>query len=215
MTHQHIIVAALLETHGRTFAAELGARVARNTPSPLFRLLCLAMLTGAPVQADIAMRGARALADAGWTTPHKLANSRWSQRVAALNEAGYARVDERTATQLEVLNERLLDEYGGDLRRLRAAANGEASLALEQLRGFKGIGEVGASIFLREVQAAWPEFYPFIDKATAKAAGRLGLPTGAGDLARLVDAQIFPRLVAAIVRTQLAGDFDRIRDGAG
>lgn len=208
------MVAALLERHGRSFAEELGVNIERNTPSPLFRLLCLAMLTSAPVQADIAMRAAQAMADAGWTTPKKLADSSWSQRVRVLNGAGYARVDEKTATQLEDFNTTLLSEYAGDLRRLREAGNGNADTAIKKLTAFKGIGEVGASIFLREVQRAWPEFYPFADKASLKAAARLGLGDDAQALSKQVPQADFVHLIAALVRTQLAHDFDAIRKAA-
>ena len=208
------IVSALLERHGQTFANELGIDIERNTPSPLFRLLCLAMLTSAPVQADIAMRAARAMADAGWTTPDKLAASTWSQRVEVLNGAGYARVDEKTATQLVDFNDTLRSTYDGDLRRLRAAADGDTDTAIDRLTAFKGIDPVGASIFLREVQAAWPEFYPFADKATLKAAGKLGLRDDAEALSRQVSQAEFVRLIAALVRTQLADDFDAIREAA-
>ena len=214
MSAQQAIVTALLDTHGRTFARELGVRIERNTPSPLFRLLCLAMLTSAPVQANIAMQAARALARAGWTTPDKLAKSDWSERVQVLNRAGYARVDEKTATQLVAFNDHLRDEYAGDLRRLRRAADGDPRQAIARLKAFKGIGDVGAGIFLREVQAAWPEFHPFIDKATAKAAGQLGLPTTADGLAALVERGTFAQFVAALMRTQLAGDFAAIRGAA-
>ncbi|MES1950439.1 hypothetical protein S4A8_06258 [Salinisphaera sp. S4-8] len=207
-------VAALLERHGQTFADELGVNITRNTPSPLFRLLCLAMLTSAPVQADIAMRAAQAMARAGWTTADKLAKSRWSQRVAVLNGAGYARVDEKTATQLQDFNDTLLHDYRGDLGRLRAAADGDTDRALKKLRVFKGIGKVGAAIFLREAQAAWPEFYPFADKATLKAASALELGDDAGTLAQHVSQADFTRLVAALVRTQLNNDFDDVRAAA-
>ncbi|MES1948224.1 hypothetical protein C84B14_12773 [Salinisphaera sp. C84B14] len=209
------IVSALLDRHGQTFAAELGIDIERNTPSPLFRLLCLAMLTSAPVQADIAMRGARAMADAGWTTPDKLAASSWSQRVEVLNGAGYARVDEKTATQLADFNDTLRSEYDGDLRRLRTAADGDTDTAIKKLTAFKGIGPVGAAIFLREAQAAWPEFYPFADKATLKAAGKLGLGDEAETLSRQVSQSDYVRLVAALVRVQLANDFDAVREAAG
>ncbi len=138
----------------------------RNTPSPLFRLLCLALLTSAPVQADIAMRAARAMAEAGWTTPKKLAESTWQERVKVLNGAGYARVDEKTATQIVEFNNHLLEAYGGDLRQLRAEADGDLEAAIRALKRFKGIGDTGAAIFLREVQAGWDEFYPFADKAS-------------------------------------------------
>ena len=203
---------ALLAEYGRTFAAELGVGLSRNTPSPLFRLLCLALLTSAPVQAEIAMRAARAMADAGWTTPKKLAASTWQERVNVLNGAGYARVDEKTATQIAVFNDHLLDAYDGDLRQLRAEANGDPEAAIRALKRFKGIGDTGAAIFLREVQAVWDEFYPFADKSSLSTAEKLGLPTDASKLARMVAQKDFPRLVAALVRVKLAHDIDRFRD---
>lgn len=214
MTRQKQTVAALLEKHGRTFASELGADLSRNTPAPLFQLLCLALLTSAPVQADIAMKGARALLDAGWTTPEKLRNSAWRERVTALNESGYARVDEKTATQLDELVKTLRAEYDDDLRRLRQRADGDINAARNALKVFKGIGTVGADIFLREVQAIWPEFYPFADKAALSAAHELNLPKRAQDIADLVSQDDFPRLVAALVRAQLGKDFDEIRNAS-
>lgn len=208
---QRELIDALLAEHGRPFAAELGAPIAKNTPSPLFRLLCLALLTSAPVQADIAMRAARAMAEAGWTTPDKLAASTWRERVDVFNGAGYARVDEKTATQIMDFNEHLRDAYGGDLRRLRAEADGDLDRAKTALKRFKGIGDTGAAIFLREMQAVWDEFHPFADKAALAAADKLGLPADASKLARLAGRDDFPRLVAALVRVKLAGDIDRFR----
>ncbi|GAB3682112.1 hypothetical protein [Salinisphaera aquimarina] len=211
MATQQQLVKTLLDKHGRTFASELGADLAKNTPAPLFQLLCLALLTSAPVQADIAMQGARALIDAGWTTPQKMRDSRWQQRVAALNAAGYARVDEKTATQLAELVDTLQSEYGDDLRGVRQRADGDVHEARKALKVFKGIGAVGADIFLREVQTVWSEFYPFADKAALTAAGKLELPSDAQALSKLVDRKDFTRLVVALVRTQLAKDFDSVR----
>lgn len=206
---QSQLIDTLLAEYGWSFADELGIRIVRDTPSPLFRLFCLALLTSAPVQAGIAMRAARAMGEAGWTTPKKLAASTWQERVNVLNGAGYARVDEKTATQLVDFNEHLLTTYYGDLRKLRAEADGDHEAAKHVLKRFKGIGETGASIFLREVQLVWPEFYPFADKVAQSAADALGLPDDATELARLVDRDDYVRLVAALVRVKLAGDFDR------
>lgn len=197
----------LLAEYGRTFASELGVRLSRNTPSPLFRLLCLALLSSAPVQADIAMRAARAMAKAGWTTPDKLAASTWRERVDVFNGAGYARVDEKTATQIMDFNDHLIEAYGGDLRRLRAEADGDLAAARRALKRFKGIGDTGAAIFLREVQAVWPEFYPFADEVVLSSAEKLGLPAEASKLARLAGPDDFVRLIAALVRVKLAGDY--------
>ncbi len=201
---------ALLQHHGRTFAAELGAPVRRNTPAPLFQLLYFSLLTSAPVQASVAMSGARALRAAGWTTAAKLANSTWRQRTDTLNRAGYARVDEKTAAQLADLTRQVQDRYRGDLRRLRDDADGDPAKATQALKRFVGIGDTGAAIFLREAQVAWPEFRPFADPAAAGAARRLDLPEDPRRLARLVPEDAFPTLVAALVRVKLAGDYRSI-----
>lgn len=61
------------------------------------------------------------------------------------------------------------------------------------LKEFKGIGEVGADIFCREVQSVWDELFPFADARALAAAAHLGLPAAAGELAALVDRRDFPR----------------------
>ncbi|MGH3666501.1 MAG: hypothetical protein ACRDU8_10525, partial [Egibacteraceae bacterium] len=61
------LVAALLDRHGRTYAAEVGANLRNATPSPLFRLLCASLLFSARISTHIAVAAAKALADQGWT----------------------------------------------------------------------------------------------------------------------------------------------------
>jgi hypothetical protein len=111
------IVETVLERHGRTFAAEAGARIELNTPAPLFRLLCLALLVSARISSQVAMSAAKALVEAGWTTPAKLSGSTWEQRTTVLNRSGYARYDESTARYLQRSTDLLVERYGGDLRR--------------------------------------------------------------------------------------------------
>ena len=205
---------ALLERHGRTFADELGIDVAKNTPAPLFRLLCAATLMSARISSEIAVEAARNLGKRGWRSPGKLAESTWEQRVKALNEAGYTRYQERTATMLGDLTDHLLDRYGGDLRKLRDEAGRDPQSERKLLKEFKGLGDVGVDIFFREVQVAWDELVPFADKRALDAAGRLKLPKDAAKLARLVGAGDFPRLVAGLVRVELADDYDAVRAAA-
>lgn len=83
------VLDALLERHGRTFASEVGIRLGRGTPAPLFQLLCFALLASARISTGVAVDAARALFDAGWTTVPKLARSSWEERVRALNDAGF------------------------------------------------------------------------------------------------------------------------------
>jgi endonuclease III len=205
---------ALLERHGRTFADELRIDVARNTPSVLYRLLCAAMLMSARIGSQIALEAARNLTRRGWRSPRKLAESTWAQRVEALNEAGYARYQERTATMLGDLTEHLLERYGGDLRKLREQAGRDPKAERALLKEFKGLGDVGVDIFFREVQVAWDELVPFADRRALDAAGRLGLPKDPRKLAGLVDTEEYPRLVAALVRAELDDDYDAVRRAA-
>jgi endonuclease III len=204
------IIEALLQRHGRTYAAELGIDLERNTPSALYRWLCAATLLSARIGANTAMQAARALAEQGWTTAQKMADATWEQRTRTLNQAGYARYDESTSRMLGDTARMLLDKYGGDLRRLRDAAERDPARERALLEECKGIGDVGADIFCREAQTAWDELFPFADRRALEAAARLGLDDDAGKLARYMSRKDYPRLLAALVRTSLANDFDGV-----
>ena len=208
------IVQALLERHGRTYAGELGIDLAKGTPSVLYRWLCAATLLSARIGAGVAMDAAKALAQQGWTTAEKMAAATWEQRTRTLNQAGYARYDESTSRMLGDTASLLLDKYGGDLRKLREAAGRKPGRERELLKECKGIGEVGADIFGREAQIAWDELYPFADRRALRAAARLGLEDDPAKLARRVPQKDFSRLLAALVRTGLAKDFDDVLEAA-
>jgi hypothetical protein len=208
------IVAVLLERHGRTFADELGIDLRKQTPSSLFQLLCASVLFSARIDASIATEAARNLKRRGWRTAEKLAGSRWRDRVAALNDAGYTRYQERTATMLGEMAETALERWGGDLRRLRDDAGQDPKVERRLLKQFKGMGDVGVDIFFREVQAVWDELRPFADRRALTAARRLGLGGDASALTRLVDGRDVDRLIAALVRTELSDGYDEIRAAA-
>lgn len=201
---QRQLAAALLERHGQTYADELGLDLAQNTPSILFRWLCATILLSARISARIALTSADALARAGWTTADKLAASSWDDRVRVLNRSGYARYDESTARILGATAEMIRDDYGSDLRRLRERAGHDPASERRLLKTFKGIGDVGADIFLREVQSAWTELFLFADKRTLEVARSFGLPDTAQGLADLVERERFPALLAALVRAKLS-----------
>jgi hypothetical protein len=178
------IIAALLDRHGRTYCSELGIAIERNTPSPLFRWLCASILFSARISANLAASAARALAEHGLTTPQRMADATWAERTRILNRAGYARYDESTSRMLGDTAELLIELYGGDLRRLRERAGHDPVAERRLLQEFKGIGAMGAAIFCREAQSAWPELYPFADAKALDAAKKLGLGDDAQALAR-------------------------------
>jgi hypothetical protein len=160
------------------------------------------------------MQAARALADQGWTSAQKMAEATWEQRTRTLNQAGYARYDESTSRMLGDTAKMLLEKYQGDLRRLRDAAGRDPARERALLKECKGIGEVGADIFCREAQITWDELFPFADRRALEAAGRLGLEDDAEKLAKRVSRKDYPRLLAALVRTRLAKDFDEVLEAA-
>lgn len=201
----------LLDAHGTLYSEELGIHLARNTPSPLFRWLCASILFSARIPAGNATRAAKGLAKAGWRTPEKMADSSWGQRTRVLNENGYARFDESTSSMLGDVAKHMVSDYGGDLRRLRDKAGQKPNQERKCLKAFKGLGDTGVDIFFREAQIAWSELYPFADKKALQGAQKLGLGNSADDLAKLVDKEKLPVLVAALARMELAGDAKNFR----
>lgn len=204
------LVRELLKHHGQTYAEEAGITL-RNTPSPLYRLLVLSLLLSARIRADIAVASSRALSDAGMRDARRMGEATWQQRVDALGEGGYRRYDERTATQLGEGAGLLKEKYGGDLRKLRERDDPEAAL-----REMPGLGPVGVSIFLREAQAVWPEFQPYLDPKALQGAGKLGLPESPEKLAELVKKDELASLAAGLIRAALSSKVvDEVREAAG
>ncbi|MFH8476681.1 endonuclease [Streptomyces sp. NPDC018000] len=201
-------VEVLLSRYGTTYAAEAGITL-RNTPQPLYQLLVLSDLLSARIRASVAVAAARALFAHGMRSPDRMIGTTWQQRVDALGEGGYRRYDERTATQLGDGAELLLVEYGGDLRRLRKEADGDLDILRSGLRRTPGMGPAGADIFVREVQAVWPEAGPFLDGKALQGAEKLGLPASPAKLVQLAEQaeQADDRgpavLAAALVRAAL------------
>ena len=194
------VAGVLLDRYGRTFAEEAGIKLA-DKPGPLYQLLVLSTLLSARISADIAVAAARELFAAGYRTPQAMRDASWQDRVDALGRGHYRRYDERTATMLGRGAELLIDRWDGDLRKLRSEANGDKRQIGELLTEFPGIGPSGADIFLREVQAVWPEAAPHLDGKVLDGARKVGLPGESRKLAELAgsDANL-AHLAAALIR---------------
>ncbi|MFK4144924.1 endonuclease [Streptomyces sp. NPDC004065] len=196
------VLRELVEAHGETFAHEAGIRL-RNTPQSLYQLLVLAVLLSARIRGSVAVAAARALFEAGLRDPRRMAAASWQERVDALGRGGYRRYDERTATQLGDGAGLVTERWGGDLRRLREETGGRVPELRALLQEVPGIGPAGADIFLREVQAVWPEVAPYLDGRALAGAERLGLPTDPARLTALAGDTEPAALAAALVRAAL------------
>lgn len=194
----------LLKRAGTTYAQDAGITL-KDTPMPLFQLLALCMLASKPIDADIAVRAARELFEAGLRTPDAVLQAHRQTMIDAFGRASYARYDESSATRLTDIATAVRDEYHGDLRNLAEASGQDVDRAAALLQEFTGIGETGAHIFLREVQAAWPWVQPFFDDRARKTAHELGLPTDPAELGKLASGDP-AGLAAALVRASLDDD---------
>lgn len=189
----------VLERFGTTMAAEAGIGRVVDKPATLFRLAVTCLLLGAPIRADIACRGARALFDAGWGSAEALARATPARRLKTLRGASYPRFTERAAISLGALARQVRDAHGGDLRTLRVAGENP----IRRLVMLPGIGRTGAEIFCQEVQVAWPEVAPFAGARALAVAERLGLGATSKALAKLVPAEDLPALCAGLARVDI------------
>jgi endonuclease III len=210
-------VKVLLDRFGETYAEQAGIHLT-DKPSPLYELLVLATLLSARISGDVAVAAAKELFTAGYRTPQKMQQASWQDRVDALGRGRYRRYDERTSTMLGEAAALLLDRWHGDLRKLRDEAYADAKQIRNLLTEFKGIGPVGADIFLREVQAVWPQVAPYLDGRVIRGAEKVGLPSDVRKLAGLVDSpKELARLSAALVRvsqkSRLADEVKRAATG--
>ncbi|MFF3574143.1 endonuclease [Nocardia jiangxiensis] len=199
------IVRALLDRAGTSYARQAGIEPA-DEPAPLFQLLMLAELLSTRIAADIAVAATRELIDSGFTTPRLVAEADWQDLVDALGRGHYRRYDESTATRLGGNATFLLERYHGDLRRLASDADEDPGRLAELLQQFKGIGPVGADIFLREIQDVWTWVRPHFDDRARQGAERLGLPVDPASLDRLSPSGRDAEFAAALVRVTLDRD---------
>lgn len=198
-TKQEKLARSLLEHGGETYAKEAGIKL-EGKPAALYQLLVLSVLMSARISGGIALASAREVFQAGYTTPQKMREATWQQRIDALVKGGYRRYDESTSTTLGEGAQFVLERYGGDLRRMASEADGDVKRLQGLVKQVKGIGNIGSDIFLREVQGVWPAVRPYLDKQAVKGAQRLGLPDDPESLTALVRDDDLDRFVAGLVR---------------
>ena len=201
MDEQKQVVRRLLKVAGTTYAAEADVQI-RDKPMPLFQLLVLCMLASKPIDATIAMRAGHELFSDGLKTPKAVLEADRRTMINAFGRAHYVRYDESSATRLADMAQRVVDEYSGDLRDIARRGAHDVDAAKRMLKEFKGIGDTGADIFLREVQDVWTWVRPHFDKRATRTAKALGLPTDPTKLGALAP-RANARLAAALVRASL------------
>ncbi|MGN9810489.1 hypothetical protein ACTMSW_14150 [Micromonospora sp. BQ11] len=190
---------------GRGFAEQYGFRVTNN-PSSLFQILCLAVLLARRGDFRRAVDSAHALPAQGWDSAARLARSLHADRVRVLREGGQRGDVDALADTLGDLARSVVEQYRGDLRRLRAVAHHDPARERELLTALPGVDAAVADLFLREAQALWREVAPVADRRALVAARRLGLGRSADDLAGLAgsgESERLAWLVGSLARVDL------------
>ena len=195
---------------GGRYSTELGIDVDAGEPE-IERWFIAATLFGTRISAAVAERTFRVLSDAGLARIGQARHIPGDDFIALLDEGGYVRYDERTATRFRALSDMISERYDG-----RAAVIGRRFTTYPALRAaldvLPGWGPVTIQLFLRELRGVWPGAQPPLDQRATSAARHLGLlgpdPVPA-DLPRLAelaaDCNIDPRdLESGLVRLSLA-----------
>ena len=198
------LVRRLLRKAGPSYAEEAGIRL-RDTPMPLFQLLVLCMLASKPITATVAAHAAGELFRIGLRTPRAVLATDVGAIIDALDRAHYVRYDESSAARLIDIARTVQQRYHGDLRGLAERSRHDPRAAALLLKEFTGIGDTGASIYLREVQDVWTWARPTFDRRALAVARDIGLPDHPDELSALAPDHN-AALAAALVRVSRDAD---------
>ncbi len=211
---------ALLTRLGGRFSTSLGIDLEKGDSKEVFKWFLASVLFGARISEKIVVNTYRRFEEAKVLSPEAIVSTGWDGLVGILDSGGYVRYDFKTADKLLDVCGNLVSDYGGDLDLLHRKAKDPIDLE-ERIKSLgKGIGEVTANIFLRELRDVWEKAEPVPGSLVTAAARNLGLakgkdpPTVLGELRNIwekapIEAITFADLEAALVR--LGKDYCRKR----
>jgi endonuclease III len=156
----------LLLSNFPLYSEDLGIDL--KEPEGRFKWFLASILFGARIGEKIAINTYKTFEKHGILSPDRILEVGWDELVEVLDESGYVRYDFSTATKLLNIAGKLKDKYGS-LENLYTRSKDMRDLE-RKLKEFKGIGDVTAQIFLRELRGAWKIEMPVSSKAreTAK-----------------------------------------------
>ncbi|RAH86515.1 hypothetical protein BO86DRAFT_385360 [Aspergillus japonicus CBS 114.51] len=158
-----------------------GTTIAEGTlhgsPETLLAMVIDAMLKSRPISHDLSQCAVNHLIEVGFHDIRKLSESSWEERAMALKDGGYNRYREQGATNLGEMVELVNDKYAGDLNNLLKKAKNDRKKTRQLIKEIKGLGDLGADLFLNNVQSVWPSMAPFLDGRSLETADKVGLGT--------------------------------------
>lgn len=178
------------------YSEELGIDLSRRRDAEYFRWFLASLLFGGRISETIARNTYRAFLRHGLDTPRKILDAGWDFLVyPVMREGGYVRYDSRKSDQVLRDCHKLIEDYGGKLSHLEAAAPDSTDLEA-RIGAFYGVGPITVNIFLRELRPYWDKADPDPLPVVRAAAKRLNI-----DLARYDRKSLtFARLEAGLMR---------------
>jgi len=168
------LVKKLIDELGQPYHESLGIDLSRGGGGEVFKWFVASVLFGARISERIAMKTYRQFERDGLLEPKRMLARGWSRLVESLDRGGYVRYDFKTADKFLLLSDVILREYKGDLNRMHGVARDARDLE-SRLKTLKGVGDVTANIFLRELRGIWPKAGPLPQEHVLTAARNLGV----------------------------------------
>lgn len=150
----------LIKNLGRRYSKILGINLRKGDDDEIFKWFLASVLFGAPISETSVLRTYRSFERRGVLAPEKILKTGWHGLVEILDEGGYTRYDFKTSDKLLEVMGNLITKYEGSLSLLHEQALNSSDLEKRLKDLGKGIGEVTASIFLRELRRLWKKADP-------------------------------------------------------
>lgn len=189
VAHGGMRPSTLVKETGGSYASELGIDLSGGRPAEIFKWFLASLLFGARISEVIAEKAYREFERVDLLSPQKILDAGWDRLVAILDRGAYARYDFKTATKLLDVNRTLVEQYKGNLNTLHTHATDTADLEQRLKHLGKGIGDITANIFLRELRGIWRLADPVPTERVIHAAKELGyIPKGVREKTQILEA---------------------------
>jgi len=171
----HTKALRLIRSSQGRFSKALNINLDSRKVEEIFKWFLASILYGARISETIATSTYKVFEKEGVLTPDKILATGWDGLVALLDQGGYVRYDFKTATKLLEVMKALKENYGGDLIVLHQKATDTRDLEKRIKALGKGIGDVAANIFLRELRDIWGKAEPLPCRLVIDAAKQIAI----------------------------------------
>jgi endonuclease III len=166
---------ALVESFGKMYSEILGIDLSEGKDEEVFKWFLASVLFGAPINEKSVIKTFKCFQKHNVLTPKGILETGWDDLNRILDEGSYTRYDFKTADKLLEVMQNLAEKYSGSLTTMCNGASDARDLE-KKLKGLgKGIGDVSASIFLRDLRDVWEKADPIPTRLVVFAAENLGI----------------------------------------